>query len=307
MSGTKRPGGVFELGGRAVARVGYGAGKLAHFDSDPAAGVAVLHAARELGVDHIDTAQFYGDGTANRIIGRAFGASTDVTVVSKVGAVRVDAPVPLAPAQRPEQLRAQVHDNLRALGRDRLDIVNLRRLDTGPGLRATGDQVVDIEDQLAELDTLRAAGLVGAIGLSAVDVPTLQQAMPAGIACVQNAYSLLSREAEEVFTTCRDAGIAWVPFWPLGGALPPGVGDAIARSPRVGDHPVVRRIAGEAGVTAAQVGLAWLLGHGANTLVIPGTTRVDHLRDNIAAGSLRLTAEQTGQLDEVGPAQSLGE
>ncbi|HWC23921.1 MAG TPA: aldo/keto reductase [Flexivirga sp.] len=300
---TTPPGGVFDLAGRQVARVGYGAGKLTAFDHDPDAGVALLHAARDLGVDHLDTAQFYGN--ANDIIRRAFGASDDVTIVTKIGAERVDAPVPIAPAQRPDQLREQVEDNLRSLGRDRIDVVNLRRLDVGPGLRADGDQVVAIEDQLAVLSNLRDEGLIGAIGLSGVSASTTRHALPAGIACVQNAYSLLSRDFEDVFAVCREAGVAWVPFWPLGGALPPGVGNAITSLPTVQNDATVRRVAVELGVTPAQVGLAWLLGRSPNVLVIPGTTSREHLAENVAAGSLELAAEHTAALDALGGTGSL--
>lgn len=299
-STTTRPGGVFEFAGRQVARVGYGAGKLDAFEQDPAKGVALLHEAVDLGVDHVDTAQFYGDGVANDVIRRAFGASDDVMIVTKIGAQRVDAPVPLAPAQRPEQLRAQVEDNLRSLGRERIDVVNLRRLDVGPGLRAHGDQQVAVEDQLDLLRDLRGEGLVGGIGLSGVSASTLERALPAGIICVQNAYSLLSRESEDAFALCSEAGVAWVPFWPLGGALPPGVDGAISASPRVPDHEVVRTIAADLGATPAQVGLAWLLGRSSNVLVIPGTTSTEHLAENVAAGSLELNAEQTAALDALG-------
>ncbi|GHB70498.1 aldo/keto reductase [Flexivirga endophytica] len=304
MSTRTQPGGTFPLGDRQVARIGYGAGRLDQHAADPSAGVAVLHAARALGVDHVDTAQFYGDGVANDIIRRAFGDSADVAIVSKVGAERVDAPVPITPAQRPAQLRAQVEDNLRTLGRERLDVVNLRRLDTGPGLRAQGDQVVDIEDQLAELAALRDAGVIGAIGLSGIDLSTLRRSLPVGIACVQNAFSVLSRDDEELFAACRDEGIAWVPFWPLGGSLPPGVGNAITRFPPVRDDETVRAIAAELNATPAQVGLAWLLGHGPNVLVIPGTASVDHLAQNIEVGALELTAEHTRRLDDVWSAKA---
>lgn len=297
---TNPPGGVFELAGRQVARVGYGAGKLAEFGQDPGAGVALLHAARDFGVDHFDTAQFYGAGVANDIIRRAFGATSDLTIVSKIGAERVNAPVPIAAAQRPEQLRAQVEDNLRSLGRDRIDVVNLRRLDAGPGLRAHGDQVVPIEDQLAVMGDLRDEGLIGGIGLSGVTTSTLRRALSVGVACVQNAYSLLSREFEDVFAVCREANVAWVPFWPLGGALPPGVGNAITALPKVGDHATVRRIAADVGASPAQVGLAWLLRRSPNVLVIPGTTSLDHLAENIATGSLVLGAEHTAALDALG-------
>lgn len=288
---TERPGGAYDLGGRTVARIGYGAMALERFAEDRAAGVALLHRARELGVDHLDTAEFYGDGVANDVIRRAFGASDQVAVVSKVGAVRVDAPVPLALAQRPEELREQVHANLLTLGRERIDVVNLRRADTGPGLIAEGEQLVDLDDQLAEMTAMRDEGLIGGIGLSAVSEPVLRRGLAAGIVCVQNAYSLVARDHEALFDLAVRNGVAWVPFFPLGGAFP-GL-------PKVADEPVAIRIAAELRVTAAQLGLAWLLGRAPQVLLIPGTSSVAHLEENVAVGSVRLSPEQRGALDGV--------
>ncbi|WP_186322143.1 aldo/keto reductase [Curtobacterium pusillum] len=288
---TRRPGGAYDLGGRTVARIGYGAMALERFADDRDAGAALLHRARDLGVDHVDTADFYGDGVANDVIRRAFGASDEVVVVSKVGAVRVDAPVPLALAQRPEQLRAQVHANLRSLGRDRIDVVNLRRADIGPGLIAQGDELVDLDAQLAEMTAMRDEGLIGGIGLSAVSGEVLGRGLAAGIVCVQNAYSLVAREHEALLDVCVRNGIAWVPYFPLGGAFP-GL-------PKVADEPEVLRIAAELGITPAQLGLAWLLGHAPDVLLIPGTSNADHLAENLAVGSIVLTEAQTTALDAV--------
>ncbi|SDH08355.1 Predicted oxidoreductase [Leifsonia sp. 98AMF] len=288
---TIRPGGTFALGGREVARVGYGAMSLERYEDDRETGAALLRRAAELGIDHVDTADFYGASVSNDIIRRAFGDSDTVAIATKVGAVRVDAPVPLALAQRPAELRAQVEDNLRTLGRSRLDVVNLRRPEVGPGLTVPVEELVDLDDQLAELIALRDDGLIGAIGLSAVGASTLRRALPAGIACVQNAYSLLSREHEDLLALCLAEGIAWVPFFPLGSGF--------AQYPKVADDPTVRRIATETGATPAQVGLAWLLAHAANVLLIPGTASVPHLEENVAAGALVLTAEQLAELDAV--------
>lgn len=288
---SRRPGGASTLGGRTVGRIGYGAMALERFTDDRQAGVALLHRARELGVDHVDTADFYGDGVANDVIRRAFGADDSVVVVSKVGAVRVAAPVPLALAQRPEQLRAQVHANLRSLGRERIDVVNLRRADTGPGLLAEGDQLVDVEDQLAEMTAMRDEGLIGGIGLSAVSGEVLERGLAAGIVCVQNAYSLVAREHEVLLAQCIREGIAWVPYFPLGGAFP-GL-------PKVVDEPVAVRIADELGVTPAQLGLAWLLQHAPDVLLIPGTSDAGHLAENLAAGAVRLDESQVADLDAV--------
>ena len=200
-------------------------------------------------------------------------------------------PIPLAAAQKPAELRAAVEDDLRQLGLDRIPVVNLRRLDLGPGLHAEGDQIVDLDDQLAEMIALRDEGKIGAIGVSSVPLEMLRRALPAGIVCVQNAYSLLDRSQEEMLDFCTTAGIAWVPFFPLGSAF--------AGFPSVADNAVVREIAGELGVTPAQVGLAWLLAHAPNTLLIPGTRSIAHLEENVGAGDVTLSAEALARLDAV--------
>lgn len=204
-----------------MCRVGYGAMQLERLHADRDAAIALLRRAVELGVDHVDTAQFYGDGFVNELIRDAFRPEDGVVVVGKVGAdPNPGGAVPLRLAQRPEQLRASVEDNLKTLGLDRIPVVNLRRLDTGPGLRSEGDQVVDLDDQLAVMTALRDEGKIGAIGLSSVTAEVLRRALPAGIACVQNAYSLVARGDEEMLRLCADEQIAWVPFFPLGGAFP---------------------------------------------------------------------------------------
>ncbi|ANF32964.1 aldo/keto reductase [Leifsonia xyli] len=289
---TLRPGGTFDLGGRTVARLGYGAMALEHLESDPGAGVALLRRAIDLGIDHIDTADFYGDSVSNRIIAQAAGDDRAVTVATKVGAIRRDAPLPLQLAQRPEQLRDQVHANLRTLGRERLDVVNLRRPEVGPGLTVPDDELVDLDDQLAALVALRDEGVIGAIGLSAVRIDTARRAVPAGIACVQNAYSVISRGFEDMLDLCRMEGIAWAPYFPLGSGFP--------QVPKVTDDPVVQGIADEVDATPAQVGLAWLLAHAPNILLIPGTSSIAHLEENSAAGDVRLTGEQVERLNAIG-------
>jgi len=195
------------------------------------------------------------------------------------------------PAQRPGQLRAQVEANLAALGVDQVGVVNLRRADAPPGILAEGDQVVGLDDQLAELVSLREAGKIGGIGLSNVSAGQLRQALPAGIACVQNAYNVLDRTAEPVLELCREHGIAWVPFFPLGSAL--------AKLPRVTQDPTVLAIAGELAVTPAQVGLAWLLAHYQGTLLIPGTANPAHLAENVAAGAVQLPASALAALSQL--------
>lgn len=186
-----------------------------------------------------------------------------------------------------------MEDNLRSLGLEQLPVVNLRRLDIAPGLVAEDDQIVDIDDQLAVMIAMRDEGKIGAIGLSAVDPKNLQRALPAGIVCVQTAYSLLSRQYEGMLDLCVRHGIAWVPFFPLGGAGFPGW-------PRVIDHPKVVEIASELAVTPSQLGLAWLLEHQPNILLIPGTTSMSHLQENIASASLSLGGNVLLALDILG-------
>ena len=288
------PGGEALLAGRPVARVGYGAMQLAERPGraplPPDEAIALLRAAVELGVNHFDTAQFYGAGLANDLIRRALAPYPgDVVLVSKVGADHVDAPFPLRPAQRPHELRASVEDNLASLGVDQLAVVNLRRLDIQPGLLATGDQVVDLDDQLAELVALREEGKIGAIGLSNVRLDQLRQALPVGVACVQNAYSLVERSGEPMLDLCAAEGIAWVPFFPLGSAFP--------GRPKVTDQPAVVEAARALGATPSQVGLAWLRQHAPNVLLISGTSSIDHLRENVAAGELDLPADLIAHLE----------
>ncbi len=172
-----------------------------------------------------------------------------------------------------------------------MPVVNLRRMDLGPGVRAEGDQVVDLDDQLAEMIALRDEGKVGAIGISSVPLDVLRRALPAGIACVQNAYSLLDRSQEEMVDFCADEGIAWVPYFPLGSAFP--------GFPKVADDAVVAEIAAELGVTGSQVGLAWLLARSTNTLLIPGTRSIAHLEENLGAGGVTLSSDAIARLDAV--------
>ncbi|ORB74787.1 aldo/keto reductase [Mycobacterium scrofulaceum] len=293
MTDQPRPGGPGNLGATPVARMGYGAMQL--FESPTVDDAAtVLRRAVELGVNHIDTASFYGPGEVNRRIRAALAPyPEDLVIVSKVGARYTgEQPIPLAAAQRPADLRAAVEDDLRQLGLDCVPVVNLRRMDLGPGVAAEGDQIVDVDDQLTEMIALRDEGKIGAIGVSAVPVEVLRRALPAGIACVQNAYSLLDRSQEETLQLCAAEGIAWVPYFPLGSSFP--------GFPKVADHPAVAEVAGDLGVTGAQVGLAWLLAHAPNTLLIPGTRSVAHLQENVAAGDVTLSAAALERLDAIG-------
>src|SRR6202000_653120 len=199
-----------QIGTKTVARVGYGAMQLFEGTSDEDA-AAVLRRAVELGVNHVDTSSFYGPGEVNRRIHAALAPyPDDLVIVSKVGArFTGDEPVPLAAAQRPAELRAAVEDDLSQLGLDCVPVVNLRRLDLGPGLAAEGGQIVDLDDQLAEMIALRDEGKIGAIGVSAVPLDVVRRAAPAGLACVQNAYSLLDRAQEDTLDFCAGEGIAW--------------------------------------------------------------------------------------------------
>jgi pyridoxine 4-dehydrogenase len=283
------PGGLADLAGRPVARIGFGAMQLREPGPDDEA-VALLRRAVDLGVDHLDTAEFYGDGVVNRRIRAALAPYPEhLVVVTKVGATPdPGGPVELRLAQKPAELRSQVEDNLRSLGAERLDVVNLRRADVAPGLVAEGDQVVDLDDQLATMTALREEGKIGAIGLSHVSAEQLRRALPAGIVCVQNAHSLVDRTSEPVLEVCREQGIAWMPYFPLGSGFP---GTA-----KVTELPAVVEIAGRVGATPAQVGLAWLLAHARETMLIPGTRSVAHLEENLAAGDVGLDAEAMAAL-----------
>jgi pyridoxine 4-dehydrogenase len=289
------PGGTYPLAGRPVARIGYGAMQLGAVGARPrpelAPSLAVLRRATQLGVTHLDTADFYDDGHVNALIRGALGPQLpELTIVTKVGAAH--AGHTLVSAQKPHELRASVEANLRQLGVERVDVVNLRRVDRAPGIVAEGDQLVDLDSQLAELTAMRDEGKLGAIGLSHVSAEQLRQALPAGPVCVQNAYSLLSREDEELLAVAAEHDVAWVPYFPLGSAF--------AHFPSVTDDATVIAIARRLGATPAQVGLAWLLQHASNVMVIPGTTSVAHLEENVAAGEVVLDDEAVAALDAIG-------
>ena len=292
------PGGTATLAGSTVARIGFGVMQLEHAAAGRDAALAVLRQAVRGGVNHLDTAQFYGAGTCNRLIRDALAPYPDnLVLVTKVGAGN-DTDGALIPAQRPEQLRAQVEANLAALGTERLSVVNLRRLDTRPGLTAEGDQRVNLDSQLAELAALRDAGKIGGIGLSNVTAGQLRQALFIGVACVQNLYSVLDRSAEPVLDLCREHNIPWVPFFPLGSAFP--------GRPKAAGDPTVASIAADLATTPAQVALAWLLAHDRNTLLIPGTSNPAHLAENIAAGNVRLPAGAVAALDQLHAREAAG-
>ncbi len=292
------PGGTFALAGRPTARMGYGMGQVTRHAAEPQGrpgAVDLLRRALDLGIRHFDTAQFYGDGLANELLREGLGARRDQAIIAtKAGAKPVPgARIPLTAAQKPTELRAAVEDNLRTLGTDRIDVVNLRRMDFTPGLLADGDQVVPFDDQLAEMTSLRDEGKILAIGLSHVSAEQLLAALPAGVACVQNIYNMVDRSDEALLDICADNGIAWVPYFPLGAGF--------GTLPKVVDEPAVQAVASRLGATPSQVGLAWQLAHSANTMLIPGTSSVEHLQENTAAGEVLLDQAAMTALDAVSP------
>jgi aryl-alcohol dehydrogenase-like predicted oxidoreductase len=292
---TPAPGGVFTLAGRSVPRMGYGMGQLARCATGDGwtAAVALLRRAFELGVRHFDTAQFYGDGVANRLLREAFRDVRDETVLAtKAGAKPVPgAAVPLTAAQQPHELRDAIETNLRTLGTDWLDVAYLRRMDYRPGLLAAGEQIVPLADQLAELVALRDEGTIAGIGLSHITLEQFHTAAPAGIVAVQNIYHLLDRSFEPLLSACRDHDVAWVPYFPL------GAGGGYAELPKVTEDPVVQAVAAELDASPTQIGLAWQMVHAPNTMLIPGTGSLEHLIENTAAGELTLDADTLALLE----------
>ena len=284
------------LTGRSVRRIGFGAMQL------PGPGVsgpprnrdealAVLRRAVELGVNHIDTAQYYGPNVANELIHDALHPySEDLLLVSKVGARR-DAQGGWLPAQTPAELRSGVEDNLRTLGVEQLGAVNLRRMSDDE--LPDGMQRIPLEDQLAEMVALRDEGKTAGVGISNATLDQVETAIEtAGIVCVQNPFSLLDRHDTEVLERCGEVGVAYVPFFPLGSAFP--------HLPKVTDDDTVRTVAERVGATPAQVGLAWLLAHDDAILLIPGTSRLEHLEENVAIGDLTLSTRDVAELDNAG-------
>jgi len=281
---------AFPLGRFSVARVGFGAMQLPGPNAfgpprDRDEALAVLRRAVELGVDHIDTAQFYGPDVANELIREALHPYPEnLALVSKVGGRRDDAGAWL-PASTPAELRRDIETNLRTLGVDQLAVVNLRLFESeGP------DQLFD--EQLSAMIDARDEGLIGGIGLSEIKVEHLRHAVQrTDIACVQNAFNLVHRASADVLDECRERGIAFVPFFPLGAAF-------VRPNPVLG-HQAVRSVAERLGHTPAQVALAWTLGVAPNMLLIPGTSSVGHLEENLAAGSVELDDDAREQLDSV--------
>lgn len=289
---TPHPGGTAAFAGRTVSRIGYGAMQLARLGDEREEAVRVLRRAIDLGVDHLDTAQFYGHGFVNDVIRQELRPEDDVTVVTKIGADPTDeGPMPMRSAQRPHELRASVQENLRALGLEQIPVVNLRRMDTAHDVPRGPEQMVALDDQLAEMTAMRDEGMIGGIGLSSTTIDVLRAGLSAGLVCVQNAYSLIDRSDEAMLELCLEADVAWVPYFPLGGAFP--------GTPKVTDDAQVQAIATTLGATPSQVGLAWLLQHTPTTLLIPGTASIAHLEANVAVGQIHLDADTVDQLDAI--------
>jgi aryl-alcohol dehydrogenase-like predicted oxidoreductase len=251
--------------------------------------IRLLRRVVEVGVNHIDTAQYYGPNVANKLICEAlYPYPDDLALVSKVGAVRDDKGNWL-PAQSPAELRAGVEDNLRSMRVDRLTAVNLRLLPHAE----EGDQArVPLEDQLGEMVSLRDEGKIAGVGISSASPSEVEMAIRlARIVCVQNPFSLIDQGDVEVLERCTADGIAYVPFFPLGSAFP--------SLPKVTDQPAVQAVASRLAAQPSQVGLAWLLARADNVLLIPGTSSVAHLEENMRAADLELSEEDLAELSAV--------
>ena len=282
-------GGQFTFPGTSltVQRIGYGAMQLAGPGvwgppKDPDGAVAVLREAVAASVNHIDTSDFYGPHVTNQIIRQALHPyPAGLVIVTKLGARRPpDKSWQLAIS--PEELTASVHDNLRNLGPDALDIVNYRVMGSGHGLEEGS-----IAEQVTVLADLRRKGLIRHIGLSNVTAAQVAEAQAiTDIVCVQNNYNVVYRQDDSLIDDLARQGIAYVPFFPLGGFTP-------LQSSTLSDA------AGRLGATPMQVALAWLLHRSPNILLIPGTSSVAHLRENMAAGQLTLSPQTLAELDGI--------
>jgi pyridoxine 4-dehydrogenase len=289
-SAPASPGGAFQLGDLTVSRVGFGAMQLAGPGvfgppADRAEAIAVLRSAVSLGVTHIDTADFYGPYVTNEIIHEALAPyPDDVHIVTKVGARR-DASGAWLHARSPSELTEQVHDNLRRLKLDALDMVNLR---VGGGSDGHSAEPGSIAKMFGALAGLRSEGLIRHLGLSTVDAAQLAEAQAiAPVACVQNFYNVAGRRDDALVDLTARQSIAYVPYFPLGGFAPL-------------QSDALNAVAARLGASAMAVALAWLLQRSPNILLIPGTSSVAHLRENVASASLSLDAETVAELDAIG-------
>ncbi|MDE1164718.1 MAG: aldo/keto reductase family oxidoreductase [Pseudomonas sp.] len=277
--------GSFLLGGRTVNRIGYGAMQLAGPGvfgppKDPQAAIAVLRAALAAGVNHIDTSDFYGPHVTNQLIRQALHPyADDLVIVTKVGAKR-GADASWNAAQTPAELTQAVHDNLRNLGLDVLEVVNLR---AWGNLHSPGEE--SIEASFTALAELQRQGLIRHLGLSNVSAAQVKQAQGiADIVCVQNHYNLTHRDDEQLIADLGKQGIAYVPFFPLGGFTPL-------------QSNTLTEVAAHLQTTPIQVALAWLLQRAPNILLIPGTSSVGHLHENLKASELVIGQANLAQLD----------
>ncbi|MGU3285617.1 aldo/keto reductase family oxidoreductase [Methylobacterium mesophilicum] len=282
--------GTFALGDRTVKRLGYGAMQLAGPGvygppKDRGAAVAVMREAVAEGVDHIDTSDFYGPHVTNQIIREALHPyPDDLVIVTKVGAKR-GPDASWNPAFSTEELTQAIHDNLRNLGVDALDVVNLRLM-----FDAHGPAEGSIEAPLTVLAELQRQGLIRRIGLSnATHAQVAEGRRIAEIVCVQNQYNLAHRADDALIDALAEAGTAYVPFFPLGGFSPL-------------QSTALSEVAAELGATPMQVALAWLLRRAPNILLIPGTGSLGHLRENLAAAALSLPEDAMATLNGIGAA-----
>jgi pyridoxine 4-dehydrogenase len=287
MTTTAEKSGQFSLGDRSVHRIGYGAMQLSgpHVMGPPAdrdGAIAVLRRAVELGVDHIDTSDYYGPYVTNEIIREALHPyPEDLTIVTKVGAERTPAG-DWPEALTPEQLRQAVHDNLDHLGVDAMDVVNLRM----PGFAAPVQR--SVAEPMETLAELQQQGLIKHIGVSNVTAQMFAEAQSiAPVVCVQNHYNLVHREDDPLVDALARQGIAYVPFFPLGGFTP--IQSAALET-------VARRLE----TTPMEVALAWLLARSPNLLLIPGTTSIAHLEQNLQAAARVLGPLELAELDRIG-------
>jgi pyridoxine 4-dehydrogenase len=287
MATTDLPGGTYDVGDLELTRVGYGAMQLAGPGvfgppKDRDAAIAVLRTAVDLGITHIDTADFYGPHVTNEIIREALAPyPDDLHIVTKVGARR-DAEGGWPHARTPAELQEQVHDNLRRLGLEVLDVVNLRV--GGFDAPESGS----LAEQFEALAELQQQGLIRHLGVSTVNAEQIAEAQSiAPVVCVQNLYNLARRDDDALIDSLAAQGIAYVPYFPLGG-FSPLQSDAL--------EGVAKRL----DATPMAVALAWLLQRSPNVLLIPGTSSVAHLRENVAGAGLELPADALAELDAIG-------
>jgi pyridoxine 4-dehydrogenase len=285
------------LGDKPINRIGFGAMQLAGPGvfgppRDPDAARAVLRRAIELGVDHIDTSQYYGPDVVNDLIRETLHPYPEnLKLVTKVGARRDDAGGWL-PALAPDELRAGVEDNLRSLRVERMDLVNLRLLDD------TGGPGVPLPEQLGVLEDMRQEGKLDLIGVSNVTLEGVERALElVELGEVQNAYSVVNHADDPIVELCREHAIAYVPFFPLGSAFTGGPKQLAA-------DPAIAGVAEKHGATPSQVALAWLLARYDRMLLIPGTSSVAHLEENLAAGDVQFDADDLAAMEAVEPVGS---